>query len=261
MNKAKSKDGTLIAYDVSGSGPILIYITGAICHRTFFPIKKDVEILSKNFTVYNYDRRGRGDSDCPHDYSLENEIDDIEALIDAAGTSAYIMGHSSGAVLALEAALKIPNKILKVVAHDAAYVNDDQEKNEYLILQTRVNELLKLGKNAGAIRSFLSGIGMPKIFIYLLPFIPGWKKIKALAPTLEVDMKLTCDIPQIQVISKIIVPVCIIYGEKCPRSILEVSKILADAIPNSVLKKLKGQDHMADIKVVLPVITNFFICK
>ena len=259
MNKVKSKDGTLIAYDISGSGPVLIYITGAICHRTFFPVKKDVQILSRNFKVYNYDRRGRGDSDNINDCSLQNEIEDIEALIDLAGGSAFVMGHSSGAVLALEAALSIPNKILKIVSHDASYVHNDQEKMEYSILRKRVNHLLKMRNNSGAIRAFLIGIGMPRAFVYLLPLFPGWNKIKSLAPTLEIDMNLTCDMPPLQKISKIMVPVCIIYGEKCPQSILEVAKLLADAIPNSKHVKLEGQDHMADTKVVLPVISKFFL--
>ena len=258
MNKVKSKDGTSIAYDVSGSGPVLIYVTGAICHRTFFPVKKDVEILSKDFTVYNYDRRGRGDSGSSQHCSLQNEIEDLEALIDESGGSAFIMGHSSGAVLALEAALSIPNKILKVVSHDASYVHDDKEKLEYSILRKQVNDFIKAGNNSGAIRAFLKGIGMPKVFVYLLPLFPGWNKIKALAPTLEIDMSLTCDMPPVQKFSKILIPVCIIVGEKCPKSILDVAKLLNNAIPNSLHIKLDGQDHMADTKVVLPVIRKFF---
>ncbi len=258
MNKIKSKDGTLIAYDISGTGPALIYITGAICHRNFFPVKKDVEILSKNFTVYNYDRRGRGDSGIPRDYSLQSELEDIEALIDVAGGTVFIMGHSSGAVLALEAALKIPKKILKVVAHDASYVHNDEEKLEYSILRKQVENLLKLEKNSQAVKAFLKGIGMPKAFVFMLPLIPGWKKIKALAPTIEADMNLTKDIPQLQKLSKILMPVSIVYGEKCPESIREVARLLSETIPNSQIIELEGQNHIADTKVVLEVITTFF---
>lgn len=258
MNKVKSNDGTFIAYDVSGSGPTLIYITGAICHRTFFPVKKDVEILSKNFTVYNYDRRGRGDSDIPQSYTLQNELEDIEALIDVAGGTAYVMGHSSGAVLALEAGLKIPNKVLKVVSHDASYVHDEQEKLEYSNLCNKVNHFLKLKNNTEAISTFLKGIGMPKVFVFLVPLIPGWKKIKALAPTLVADMNLTCDMAPFQKFTEIQVPVCILYGEKCPKSIVEVANQLASSIPRSSLVKLEGEDHLANTKVVLPIITNFF---
>lgn len=261
MKKVLSKDETEIAYDNYGKGPPLIYITGAICHRSFFPVKKDVEILSEKFTVYNYDRRGRGDSGNAPVYSLKSEVEDIEALINAAGGSSYILGHSSGAVLALEAALQIPNKVLKVVAHDVSYVFDDQEKLEYSELYRQIQSLIEKKENSKAIKTFLLGIGMPKLFVYLLPIIPGWKKIKDLAPTLEYDLFLTCDKPPLEHLSKIKVPTNILYGEKCPRGMHEVSKQIARVIPNCQLNEMQGQNHMADTKVVLEFISDFLLLK
>lgn len=101
MRTTTSRDGTVLAYDVYGSGPALIYITGAICFRSFMPIVQDAKAFAKEFTVYNYDRRGRGDSGNTLPWSVAGEVEDIEALIDAAGGKAYLYGHSSGAVLAL----------------------------------------------------------------------------------------------------------------------------------------------------------------
>ena len=113
MKTTKSKDGTTLAYDVYGSGPALIYITGASCFRSFIPIVQDAKAFASEFTVYNYDRRGRGDSGNTLPYSLEREVEDIEAMIDAAGGKAYLYGHSSGAVLALEAAMRLGDKVQK----------------------------------------------------------------------------------------------------------------------------------------------------
>jgi pimeloyl-ACP methyl ester carboxylesterase len=83
MKTTKSKDGTTLAYDVYGSGPVLIYITGATCFRSFKPILQDVKSFASEFTVYNYDRRGRGDSADTPPYAIEREVEDVEALIDA----------------------------------------------------------------------------------------------------------------------------------------------------------------------------------
>src|SRR5687768_2726917 len=108
-----SKDGTRLAYEVQGAGPALIYITGATCFRAFFPIRQDVKVFAKSFTVYSYDRRGRGDSgdnSVGQPWSVEREVEDVEALIDAAGGQAILYGHSSGAVLALETASRLPSK-------------------------------------------------------------------------------------------------------------------------------------------------------
>src|SRR5687767_14966693 len=114
MQTIQSKDGTTLAYDVYGSGPALIYITGASCFRNFMPVVQDAKAFAHEFTVYNYDRRGRGDSTDTQPYAIEREVEDIEALIDAAGGKASLYGHSSGAVLALEAALRLGDKIDKV---------------------------------------------------------------------------------------------------------------------------------------------------
>lgn len=113
MGTVESRDGTTLAYDIYGSGPALIYITGASCYRSFFPVVQDAKAFAKQFTVYNYDRRGRGDSTDTQPYAIDREVEDIEALIDAAGGRASLYGHSSGAVLALEAALLLGEKIDK----------------------------------------------------------------------------------------------------------------------------------------------------
>ena len=106
MNKVLSKDGTPIAFDRSGNGPAIILVDGALCHRTFGPMGPLVPQLASHFTVFTYDRRGRGDSGDTLPYAIEREIEDVGALIQEAGGSAYLYGTSSGAALALHAAAR-----------------------------------------------------------------------------------------------------------------------------------------------------------
>ena len=103
MNTVTSKDGTTIAFDRSGEGPAIVLVGGAFQHRAIDPsTARLAELLAPSFTVYHYDRRGRGDSGDAAPYAVEREIEDIDALIQDAGGSASLFGMSSGAVLALE---------------------------------------------------------------------------------------------------------------------------------------------------------------
>lgn len=257
MKTIQSKDGTSLAYDIYGSGPPLIYITGASCFRSFWPIVQDAKAFAKEFTVYNYDRRGRGDSTDTHPYAIEREVEDVAALLDAAGGKASLYGHSSGAVLALETALRFGDKIDKVVMYDPPYVHDEAEKTQYNQLSQQVHNFLQAGKNAQAMTTFLQGIGMPKIFVYLLRFMPGWKTMRDLAPTLAYDIALTRDLPPLERAAGVTVPVQVIVGEKSPASIHEVARQLTNAIPGATFVQLAGQDHMVGAKALLPVLTSF----
>lgn len=253
----QSKDGTTLVYDIYGVGPALIFITGASCFRSFGPVVKDAKAFAKEFTVYNYDRRGRGESTDTPPYAIEREVEDVGAMIDAAGGKASLYGHSSGAVLALEAALRFGHKVDRVVMYDPPYVHDEAEKAQYNQLGQQVHNLLQDGKNAQAMRTFLKGIGMPKIFVSLLWFMPDWKRMVTIAPTLAYDIALTCDLPPVDRASQLSVPTQVIVGEKSPAGMHDVAEQLTNAIPNANYIKLAGQDHMVSAKVLLPLLTNF----
>jgi pimeloyl-ACP methyl ester carboxylesterase len=257
MKTTQSKDGTTLSYDVYGDGPALIYITGASCHRSFKPIMKDARIFAAEFTVYNYDRRGRGDSGNTLPYTIEREIEDIEAMIDAAGGTAYLYGHSSGAVLALEAALLLGSKVQKVFMYDAPYVHNEEKRVKYNQLSQKIHKLLDNGKNAEAMITFLKGIGMPIVFVLLLPLFPGWRTMKALAPTLAYDIALTQDMPPVERATRLSIPTQIAVGEKSPASIHVVGRQLTKAIPNAKFVQLAGQDHMVNAKTLLPLLSGF----
>jgi pimeloyl-ACP methyl ester carboxylesterase len=258
MKTVTSKDGTSIAYTVTGTGPALIYIYGATCFKDFMPIKQDVKAFAQAFTVYNYDRRGRGQSDDTQPWTLQKEIDDIEAIADAAGGQVLLYGHSSGAVLALEAALALQGKVAKIAVYDASYIADVSEKPEYQTLEDTVQSHLKAGKNAKALRTFMQGIGMPAFLAALMPLFPGWQHMKRLAPTLIYDINLTKDVPPLQRLSTIPVPVLVLSGSKNPPVITNVHRMLAANIPGNTSEIIQGQDHLVSAKVLLPRLTAFF---
>src|SRR5512134_1124126 len=126
MKTVTSKDGTTIAYDQSGQGPVVILVGGALQYRAFDQgLAQLADLLAEHFTVIHYDRRGRGDSTDTEPYALKREIEDIETLIDETGGSASLYGISSGAALAMEAAIALPNKVRKLAMYEAPY-NDDE---------------------------------------------------------------------------------------------------------------------------------------
>ncbi|MBC9932744.1 alpha/beta fold hydrolase [Chitinophaga qingshengii] len=255
MKTTYSKDGTKLAYNVTGKGPALIFITGATCYRQFKPVLYDASVFSTAFTVYSYDRRGRGDSGNTLPYAVEREIEDIEAMIDAAGGQAYLYGHSSGAILALSAALALGDKVSKLVMYDAAYSPDEVYKEEFAGFSQGLYQLLEEGKNQEAITSFLEGIGIPQEAF--AEFYPDWQTMVDLAPTLAYDTTLACTLVPAAAAATLTTPTQIIVGEKSPASMAVVAQQLKAAIPHAVCTVAKGQDHMAAPEVVLPVLTAF----
>lgn len=256
MQTTTSRDGTLIAYDVRGDGPPLVYITGATCFRTFIPVVRDSKVFATRFRVVTYDRRGRGDSADRTPWSLEREVEDIEAMIDASGGAAYLYGHSSGAVLAMHAAHTLGSKVRGVVLYDAPWVHDTAEREEYAELRANVEHLLGRGKNAQATRRFLTGIGMPRPFVVLLPLLPGWRTMVKLAPTLRYDLELTADLPPLAVAAELRLPTHVLVGERSPHQLHQVARALAGAVPGATLATVAGQDHMVAAKVLLPILAE-----
>jgi len=257
MRTTTSRDGTRLAYDVRGSGPPLIHVTGATCFRSFLPIVSDAKAFATAFTVYTYDRRGRGDSGDTLPWSVDREVDDIEAMIDAAGGTALVYGHSSGAVLALEASLRLGRKVRKAMLYDVPYAHDATEVAEFGELGQRVRRCLEQDRHAAALTTFLRGIGMPRALTSALPLVPGWRTMKALAPTLAHDIALTSGLPPLERAAAVTVPTLVMVGQKSPAGLHAVAQALAAAIPGAEHVELRGQGHLASAKALLPVLTAF----
>ena len=158
MRTITSKDGTTIAYDRSGTGPALILVGGMFEQRAMdsetarlaaFPL------LKQHFSVFHYDRRGRGDSTDTQPYTVEREIEDIEALIDAAGGEAFVFGISSGAALAFEAALALGGKVKKLAMYEAPYNDDADARQAWKRFRKQLDELLAAGRYGDAVALFI----------------------------------------------------------------------------------------------------------
>lgn len=258
MEKVQSKDGTMIAYDKRGSGPAVILVDGAMCYRAFGPMGQLSELLSPNFTVYSYDRRGRGDSSNTLPYALSREIEDIDALVDAAGGSAYIFGISSGAALAMEAAIKLGGKIKKLAMYEPAY--NANAGFAWKVYRKTLKDLLAAGNKGDAVELFMKYVSTPADAIVGMRQSPMWPMFEAVAPTLDYDATVLGEddqSPPVKKAAQVATQTLVMSGTVIP-FMGETATALAKAIPHAQQRTLEGQPHDVDLKVLAPVLTEFF---
>src|ERR1700719_3167269 len=164
--QALSKDGTAIAFDRIGRGPAVILIDGALCYRGMGQSGKLADLMAQHFTVFTYDRRGRGGSGDTAPYAVEREVEDIAALLSEAGDAAFVWGMSSGAVLALEAANRLSG-IKKLALYEAPFIVDDSRsttEGDWV----RIGEAVAADRRSDALKLFLKLVGAPAFFIVLM---------------------------------------------------------------------------------------------
>ena len=262
MKTVTSKDGTTIAFDRSGQGPAVILVDGALQYRAFDQGMAELaDLLSKHFTVYHYDRRGRGDSGDTQTYELEREIEDIEALIDEAGGSASLYGISSGAALALEAALALGSKVKKLVMYEPPYNDEATARKSWKEYRQKLRELVVTGRKGDAVGLFMMLVGMPAEHLEGMRQNPMWPLWEAVGPSLLYDavaMGEEASIPTKRA-ARIAVPTLVMDGGGSEWSFMHTTAVaLAEAIPNVQHRSLEGQTHEVDSKVLAPILIEFF---
>lgn len=252
MKTVTSKDGTTIAFDQSGKGPALILVVGAFNDRsTGAPLS---QLLERYFTVFNYDRRGRGDSTDVQPYAVERELEDLEALIEEAGGSAFVFGYSSGAVLALRAAaygLTIP----KLALYESPPTGPRAEN-----LAARLAELIAADQRGDAVELFqMEGVGIPAEVVAGMRNAPFRPALEKMAHTLVYEMTILSDVAMPpKVAASVQVPTLVIDGGNSPEVMHHASQSLAGAISDSQYRTLEGQTHDIDPAVMAPVLVEFF---
>ena len=263
MPTVTSRDGTRIAFSKAGSGPPVLLVDGALCYRGMGPAEPLAALLKFNFTVYTYDRRGRGESGDTAPWSVEKEVEDIAAVISEAGGSVYLYGISSGAVLALEAANTFPAMIKKLAVYEAPLIVDesrDAMPNDYL---SRLHTLLAENDRGAMLKMFMSFVGMPKAMLFVMPLFPAWKKLKRVAHTLVNDTAIVQRNQKGKAIpagqwSAVTMPTLAADGGKSPAWMRNGMKAVAAALPNATSRTLEGQTHMLNPKAIAPELVRFF---
>lgn len=256
MQTVTSKDGTKIAYEKKGSGPILILVLGALNKRGSG--KKLAQQLTDHFTVVTYDRRGRGDSTDTLPYKTEKEVEDLAALIDMLGENVRIYGHSSGAVLALLAAQELKDKIDRLALYELPYNSDEQAQKIAKEYRTTLKRLLAEGKRGEAIESFIKPFGVTDKQIAAMQRMPLWKGLTDMAPTLVYDtVELMEQYPKMD-IKGIKAPALVMYGASSPGFMAETAQRIANKLPRATLLPIDGQNHDVKAEVLAPHLITFF---
>jgi pimeloyl-ACP methyl ester carboxylesterase len=271
VDKVYSRDGTAIAFDKVGQGPALILVGGAFQYRSFDARTAQLaNLLGNNFTTFHYDRRGRGDSGNTQPYALEREIEDLDALVEEAGGTAFLFGHSSGALLALDTARKHPNKIVKLAVYEPPFVVDDSRpalSNDLLI---HLKGLIEADRRDDAVAYFLTkAVGVPDGMVAGMRQSPMWPGFTEVAHTLIYDASLSYDATMVNgaLVGKprlserwqsITTPTFVINGAASPQWMHASAQALAEILPNARRRTLEGQDHGPAPEVLAPVLEEFF---
>ncbi|HZE30387.1 MAG TPA: alpha/beta fold hydrolase [Actinoallomurus sp.] len=258
MPTVSSADGTLIAYERTGSGPALVLVDGALCHRAAGPMRPLAALLRERFTVHTYDRRGRGESSDTTPYAVAREVEDLQALIGEAGGEAYVYGISSGAALALAAAAAgLP--ITKLALYEPPFMAEVEDGARIKEYTERLGELLDAGRVGDAVELFMTYVGVPAPAVAGIRAQPGWAALEAIAPTLAYDDQVLGDggVPR-DLASTISVPALVLAGADSPQSLQQAAKATADALPMAGHRTLAGQTHDVSPDALAPALAAFF---
>ena len=264
MKTVTSKDGTAIAYDQAGNGPPLVLVDGALNSRAFGLNGPLAAVLADRFTVITYDRRGRGGSGDTPPYAVQREIEDLAAIIDAAGGQACVYGISSGAGLALETACAVPAKVAKLALYEPPFVVDNSRPPVPADAVQQVTGLLARGRRGAAVKLFLrEDAQVPAMGVALMPLMPAWGKLKALVHTLPYDLTIMAGGQQGRPLppgrwAALTAPTLVMAGGKSPAWLQNAAQALAYALPGASHRTLPGQTHIVKAKPLTPVLADFF---
>lgn len=261
-----SKDGTKIAYDQLGKGPAVILVDGALAYRAQWGLSPLAPLLADDFTVFSYDRRGRGESsDAVQEkhvpFAVEREIEDIEAILQAAGGPECLFGISSGASLALEAAIQLGGKIKKLAMYEAPYNSDETARQAWRGYTRQLGELLAANRRGDAVALFMMLTGASAEDVDGARQSPDWRLMEAVAPTLAYDhtaiLGEDAAVP-VEKAARLAVPTLVLDGGMSYPFMHATASALAKAIPHAQHRTLEGQTHEVAPEAIAPVLAAFF---
>lgn len=256
MEKVTSSDGTRIAFERLGEGPALMIVGGSLAdHRFYAPLANE---LAKRFTVYSFDRRGRGQSGDTEPYAVEREVDDVGALIAHAEEPVLVYGHSAGSALALRAAASGLD-IAKLALADPPFTprgeDDEAAKAEHAEQAARIRELNDRGDYEGSAKFFLKDYGLSDEDLEAMFRSPAGEAMLDCARALPYDYAVLGDgLVPTELAAKVNVPTVILAAEAMP----ETAQALAVAMPNARLRAMETSAHELPPEVLAPVLKEVF---
>lgn len=263
MHTATSRDGTTVAFERSGSGPPLILVGGIFEQRALDSETARLvasPLLAEHFTVVHYDRRGRGESSDTQPYTLEREIEDIEALIDAVGGASFLSGISSGAALAFEAALALGEKVRKLALYEPPYNDDPAARAAWRAFRAQLRDVLAEGRHGDAVDLFMGLMGVPAEQLDELHQAPMWPLWEAVAPTIAYDAAALGEdgaVPAARA-TLLMAPTLVVSGGASYPWMHVSAATLAEAIPGARHHTLDGQTHEVTPEALAPALVQFF---
>ena len=264
-HRVMSADGTAIAYDALGEGPVVILVGGAFSYRRYRSWVQLVELLAPDFRVVSYDRRGRGDSDDAPVYAVEREIEDLAALVDVAGGSAHVFGMSSGAVLALRAASDgVPFE--RAVVYQPPFSVDPSGHLPPPEFAERLDALVAAGRRGETVSYFMrEGMGAPRALVAVLRLArPIWRNLEAVSHTLPYDYAVMDGTVHGRPLSRepwasVATPTLVVDGGRSPASLRHGADALAARLPHAERLTLPGQSHNLSMKTLAPVLEGWLL--
>ncbi len=256
MEHVTSADGTAIAYDRLGKGPAVVLVCGGSVDRmSNAPL---AALLAENYTVYNYDRRGRGDSGDGAEYAIEREFEDLDAILAAAGGSAHLYGTSSGAALAL-LATAAGRPVNKLALWEPPYILEGTRKIPPADTASIYRAFVAEGRRDKAAEYFMAEVvGMPAEFVAMAKESPWWPAQEAIAHTLAYDATIMGDYSVPAEAKSVTVPTQVLTGGASDEWMKIGNQAVLEALPNATHRVLPDQQHNVDPAVLAPALKEFF---
>jgi pimeloyl-ACP methyl ester carboxylesterase len=254
MYQVTSTDGTTLEVDRAGTGPAVVLVTGAFNTKES---SKDLQaVLTDQFTVYEYDRRGRGQSGDTPPYEIARELEDLHAVIQSTGENAFVYGHSSGAIIALDAAASgVP--MAKIVAYEPPLLF---EHPPALATVEALQRLIDASDGDGAAKLFMAGTGMAPEQIEWVSHAPFWPGMLGIAHTLPYDQALcVTGSASSDWLKAISVPVLALAGGTSASWAQEAAERIASVVDGAESRIVPGQNHAVDPAAVAPELRAFFV--
>lgn len=243
METVTSVDGTTIAFERTGSGLPLVLVHGAGLDRNFWNLSGVRSALAEHYTVYAIDRRGRGESGDADVHELEREIEDVVAVVESVDEPVTLLGHSYGALITLEAALRTDN-LRGLVLYEPPFGPEIPPEIEQLL--GVIQALLADGEKEEALLTDLTALGTPEASLAELRSSPSWQTLVDAADTLPREFERFFEYEfDADRFADMTTPTLLLTGEESHPLLVELTKTVDETLPNSRIVVFDGHGHFA----------------